>query len=150
MGKKTDPAMHSAERILNRTMDLLFDSGRCFRAHIEKKKSKCDYRFHRPLTDNEIQKIESRVNEIIQFGLAISEEWLSRVDAERKYNLARLPDDAGATVRIIKIGDYDTCPCIGPHVNTTDEIGRIRITTTSFDDGVLRIRFKLHRDNAAR
>jgi len=46
-------------------------------------------------------------------------------------------------IRIVKIGDYDACPCIGPHVNSTKEIGEFRIGSTSFDNGVLRIRYKL-------
>jgi Ser-tRNA(Ala) deacylase AlaX len=41
------------------------------------------------------------------------------------------------------MGDYDACPCIGEHVSSTGEIGQFRITTTSFEDGVLRVRFKL-------
>ena len=41
--KQTDPRMHSAEHILNQTMVQMYDCGRCFSAHIERKKSKCDY-----------------------------------------------------------------------------------------------------------
>jgi hypothetical protein len=63
MGKKDyDPAMHTAEHILNQTMDRLFACGRSFNAHIEKKKSKCDYRFPRPLTAEEISAVEEAVN----------------------------------------------------------------------------------------
>lgn len=36
--------MHTAEHILNRTMQNMFGCGRCFSAHINPKKSKCDYR----------------------------------------------------------------------------------------------------------
>ena len=142
-----DPRMHSAEHILNQIMDRFFNCGRCFRAHIEKKKSKCDYRFDRPLTKTEVQKIESKMNAIIQQGLPVTEGWISLAEAKENYNLERLPADVGEAIRIVKIGDYDACPCIGPHVKTTDEIGQFRITTTSFDSGVLRIRFKLYRDS---
>ncbi|MBU2585996.1 MAG: alanine-tRNA synthetase second additional domain-containing protein, partial [Bacteroidetes bacterium] len=47
------------------------------------------------------------------------------------------------TLRIIKIGDYDSCPCSGIHVNSTSEIGRFKIISTSFENDVLRLRFKL-------
>ncbi len=146
MGKKMDPGMHSAEHILNQTMDRLFKCGRCFSAHIEKKKSKCDYRFHRPLAEAEVREIESRVNEIIRREMPVTEKWIPRAGAREKYNLERLPANVDEQIRIVKIGDYDACPCIGPHVGATDEIGRFRITTTSFDSGVLRIRFKLNRN----
>lgn len=135
--------MHSAEHILNRTMDRMFDCGRCFSAHIEKKKSKCDYRFERELSQSEVVQIQARVNDIIQKNMSVSEEYITRAAAVQHYNTEKLPPDSGDRIRIIHIGDYDTCPCIGPHVNTTAEIGPFRITTTSFEDGVLRIRYKL-------
>jgi alanyl-tRNA synthetase len=121
----------------------MFDCGRCFSAHIEKKKSKCDYRFERELSQSEVVQIQARVNDIIQKNMSVSEEYITRAAAVQHYNTEKLPPDSGDRIRIIHIGDYDTCPCIGPHVNTTAEIGPFRITTTSFEDGVLRIRYKL-------
>jgi len=53
-----------------------------------------------------------------------------------------LPDDAGDLIRIIKIGDYDACPCSGVHVSSTKEIGGFQIISTSYDNDVLRVRFK--------
>ncbi|MCF8240873.1 MAG: hypothetical protein K9J16_05760 [Melioribacteraceae bacterium] len=58
-------------------------------------------------------------------------------------NLEKLPGDAGETIRIINIGDYDQCPCSGKHVSNTGEIGKFRIVSSDFNDGILRIRFKL-------
>jgi Ser-tRNA(Ala) deacylase AlaX len=121
----------------------MFGCGRCFGAHIEKKKSKCDYRFDRELSADEVNEIQTRVNDVIQEGMRVSEKFLSRPQAEQYYNTENLPPDSGDRIRIIHIGDYDACPCIGPHVISTREIGAFRITTTSFEDGVLRIRYKL-------
>jgi len=121
----------------------MFDCGRCFSAHIEKKKSKCDYRFERELSQSEVVQIQARVNDIIQKNMSVSEEYITRAAAVQHYNTEKLPPDSGDRIRIIRIGDYDTCPCIGPHVKSTREIGPFRITTTSFEDGVLRIRYKL-------
>jgi Ser-tRNA(Ala) deacylase AlaX len=135
--------MHSAEHILNQTMDRMFQCGRCFNAHIEKKKSKCDYRFDRELTRQELEEIQARVNQVIADDLAIREEQVSRAEALAKYNTEKLPENAGDTIRIIHIGDYDACPCIGEHVESTGDVGGFKITTASFDSGILRIRFKL-------
>lgn len=140
--KDYNPQMHSAEHILNQTMVRMFNCGRSFSAHIEKKKSKCDYRFERNLTESEIQTIENKVNEIIQQDLPVTEEFLSRDEAQKTFNLERLPEDAGNSVRIVKVGSYDACPCIGPHVSTTMEIGSFKIISTDFNEGVLRVRFK--------
>jgi misacylated tRNA(Ala) deacylase len=143
MKEYTDPGMHTAEHILNRTMVRMFDCGRAFSAHIEKKKSKCDYRFVRPLTDEETREIQVRVNAVIGDEMPVSEEYVSREEALARFNLERLPEDAGDRIRIVRVGDYDACPCIGRHVESTKEIGAFRITSTGFHDGVLRIRFKL-------
>ncbi len=143
MKEYSDPRMHSAEHLLNQTMVRMFNCGRSFRAHIEKKKSKCDYRFDRPLTDEEIGAIQSKVNEVIESDQPVQEEFLSREEAQSRFNLDRLPEETGDRIRIIRVGDYDACPCIGPHVKSTKEIGAFRILSSSFEDGVLRIRFKL-------
>ncbi len=144
MGHKDyPPKMHSAEHILNQTMLRMFNSGRSFSAHIEKKKSKVDYHFDRSLTENEIMELENRVNNIIESDLPVYEDFMPRAEAEKHFVLERLPDDVGDNLRIINIGDYDACPCIGQHVKSTKEIGQFKIISTGFDNEILRIRFKL-------
>ena len=143
MPKDYDPAMHSAEHILNQTMVRKFKSGRSFSNHIEKKKSKCDYHFNRDLSPEDILEIEEKVNFEIRKNHTVSEEYLTREEAQKYYYLERLPADAGNKIRIIKIGDYDACPCSGIHVKNTSEIGEFNIISTNFDNGVLRVRFKL-------
>lgn len=141
--KQYHPQMHSAEHILNQTMVRMFNCERSFSNHIEKKKSKCDYHFDRNLTQKEIEEIELKVNNVIQQDLIVKEELYSKEDAEKKFNLSKIPDDAGDKIRIIRIGEYDTCPCSGLHVSHTNEIGNFKIISTDFNEGVLRIRFKL-------
>jgi len=135
--------MHSAEHILNQTMVRMFCCGRCFRAHIEKKKSKCDYYFDRPLTEQEIRQIEKDVNDVIQADMVVTQEFITKEESQKHYNLERLPQNVGDDIRIVKIGDYDACPCSGTHVNSTKEIGEFQIASVSFDNSVLRIRYKL-------
>ena len=147
MSKEVDPRMHTAEHLLNQTMIMTVGSGRCFSAHIEKKKSKCDYHFERNLTDEEKNKIEETINNLIKEDLKVTEEFLPRTEAESKYNLIRLPEGAGDNIRIIKIGDYDSCPCVGEHVASTKELIGFRIISTDFQNGVLRIRYKLTVNN---
>ena len=141
--KEYDPRMHSAEHLLNQTMVRMFKCGRAFSAHIEKKKSKCDYHFDRNLTAEELAQIEQTVNENIQADLPIQESFINRAEAEQRFNLSRLPEEAGETIRVITIGDYDACPCSGPHAQSTKELGGIKIGSTDWNNGVLRVRFKL-------
>ncbi len=143
MKKNYDPRMHTVEHILNQTMDRLFGCGRCISAHIEKRRSKCDYRFERQLNEADLREVENRVNRVVGDDLPVIEEWTSKEKAKAIFNLERIPADASDAIRIVKIGDYDACPCIGPHVSSTREIGRFQITTTDLKNGVLRIRFRL-------
>ncbi len=144
MSKSYDPRMHSAEHILNQTMVRMFNCERSFSAHIEKKKSKCDYHFERNLTSKEIIEIEKRVNEVISSNLEVHEEFFQREEAKKEFNLERLPGDAGDKIRIIKIGNYDACPCSGIHIKSTSEIGKFNVISTSQENGILRVRFKLN------
>lgn len=135
--------MHSAEHVLNQTMVRMFNCGRSFSAHIEKKKSKCDYHFNRPLSKQEVSLIQKKVNQVIQADLAVTEQFMTREESKKHFKLDRVPEDVGDPIRIVRVGDYDACPCIGPHVSSTKEIGEFRIGSVSFEDGVLRIRYKL-------
>lgn len=143
MKKETDPKMHSAEHILNQTMVRLYDCGRSFSAHIEKKKSKCDYHFDRPLSEEELVEIEGKVNDVILADHPVSEEMVSFDVAKESYDLGKLPEHVPDTIRIVKIGNYDACPCIGEHVRKTGEIGHFKIISASYGENVLRLRFKL-------
>ena len=135
--------MHTAEHILNQTMDRMFGCGRAFSSHIEHKKSKCDYRIDRPLTEEEIQNIQNKVSDIIASNVDVTEAYISLEEGKQRFNLSRLPDDAGETLRIINVGDYDACPCSGVHVKNTSEIGEFSISSASFENGYVRLRFKV-------
>ena len=143
--KSADPHMHTAEHILNQTMVRLLGCERCFSAHIERKKSKCDYRITIPPTQEDMHGIEEQVNRIIQADLVVHADTLPRAEAAREFRLERLPDDAGDAIRIVRVGDYDACPCRGAHVSRTGELGAFRITSWDVNGDVLRIRFKLNR-----
>lgn len=141
--KQEFPPMHTCEHIVNRTMINLFGCGRAVSAHIEKKKSKLDYAIPQPLSDEDIIKIEETVNSVIAQHLDVTTEFITQKEAADRFDLKRLPKNASDTVRIVKVGDYDECLCIGLHVNNTSEIGTFKIISHDYNDGILRIRFKL-------
>lgn len=135
--------MHTAEHILNQTMVRMFGCERSRNAHIERKKSKCDYTLLQEPTAEQIAEIEKRVNEVICRQLPISIEYVTRENVPAGVDLGKLPDDASETLRIVRVGDYDTCACIGTHVGNTCEIGTFRIISHTWENGTLRLRFKL-------
>ena len=46
---------------------------------------------------------------------------------------------------LVRIGDYDVCPCIGKHVRSTSQIGRFELLGTNWDEQEhsFRVRFKI-------
>ncbi len=135
--------MHTAEHILNRTMVQLFGCPRSATSHIERKKSKCDYLLQQAPSDEQITAICKQVNEVISMNLAVTDELMSREQAADIVDLSKLPSDASEMLRIVRVGDYDSCACIGQHVSNTSEIGRFEIVSHDFDGVRWRVRFKL-------
>lgn len=136
--------MHTAEHILNATMVRMFGCPRSRNAHVEKKKSKCDYILASEPSETQIAAIENAVNDVISSHLGVTVEFMSREDAESVVDLSKLPEDASQTLRIVRIGDYDACACIGAHVSNTAEIGSFKILSHSYADGIWRVRWKLN------
>ena len=137
-----EPA-HTAEHILNQTMVRMFGCPRSRNAHVEKKKSKCDYILDAEPTPEQVAEIESKINAVIGQNLDVTIEFLVRDEAARLVDLSKLPEDASETLRIVRIGDYDTCACIGAHVQNTSEIGTFKVISHSFENGVWRLRWKV-------
>lgn len=135
--------MHTTEHVVNRTMINLFGCGRAVSAHIERKKSKLDFALPQAPTEEDVARIEATVNEVLQRDLPVSMEFITQAEAIGRFDLKRLPDDASETVRIVKVGDYDECLCIGQHVANTAEIGTFRIVSHDYQEGIFRMRFKL-------
>lgn len=141
--KQEYPPMHTAEHILNQTMARMFGCPRSHNAHIERKKSKCDYFLPAAPSDEQIAEIERQVNEIIARHLAVTIEYVTRSEVPAEVDLGKLPADASDTLRLVRIGDYDVCACIGNHVTNTSEIGYFKIISSDYADGTWRVRFKL-------
>ena len=141
--KEEYPPMHTAEHILNGTMVRLFGCPRSRNAHIERKKSKCDYLLDACPTEEEVARIEVAVNEVIGRHLDVTVEFMPRSEAAALVDLSKLPEDASETLRIVRVGDYDACACIGAHVRNTAEIGTFKILSHDFADGRWRVRWKV-------
>ena len=141
--KEEYPPMHTTEHIVNQTMVRLFGCGRAVSAHIERKKSKLDFELPQPPSDDEIRQVEEAVNRVIQEHLPVTTQYITQDEARTRFDLGRLPQNASDTVRVVKVGDYDECLCIGRHVENTSEIGTFKIISHDYKDGIFRMRFKL-------
>ena len=141
------PPMHTAEHILNQTMVRMFGCPRSKNAHIERKKSKCDYLLETAPTPEQVAEIETRVNEVIAANLPVTIEFVTHEEAAKMVDMSKLPEEVSQTLRIVRIGDYDACACVGAHVEHTGEIGQFVIISSDWEEGRWRVRFKLKGEN---
>ena len=154
--KEEFPPAHTAEHLLNQTMIRLFGSERSYNAHIERKKSKMSFHLDHKPSRQEEKEIERRMNELIEEDMPVTFELVTQneleerlqeggLEAESAISLDRLPEDASETIRLVRIGDYDVCPCIGKHVRSTSQIGRFEMLGTNWDEHErsFRVRFKI-------
>lgn len=93
--------------------------------------------FNGVLTLEELREIERKANEAIWKNLPIniafpSYEELSSLEYRSKLDLTE-------NVRIVTIPGYDTCACCAPHVDTTGQIGMIKITNVQSHRGGIRV-----------
>jgi alanyl-tRNA synthetase len=139
--------MHTAEHLLNQTMVRMFGCDRSKSSHIERKKSKCDYFVKEALMPEQIIEIESAVNAQIERNLSVNVLFVDKKNVPANVDLSKLPENVSDTLRLVSVGDYDICACIGDHVKSTLEIGQFKIISTDFNEGKIRIRFKLENCN---
>ena len=130
-----EPA-HTAEHILNQTMVRMFGCPRSRNSHVERKKSKLNSDLPVCPTEEQVKEIEAKVNEVIKADVPVTMEFVTRDNVPQEVSLEKLPEDASATLRLVRVGDYAVCACIGQHVEHTAEIGTFRISSTSWTPNV--------------
>ena len=143
--KEEFPPAHTAEHLLNQVMVRLFGCERSYNAHIERKKSKMSFHLERKPTRQEEREIARRMEQLIDEDLRVTFEFVTRDELPEGVSADRLPDDVSETIRLVRIGDYDVCPCIGRHVRSTSQIGRFEMLGTNWDEHErsFRVRFKI-------
>lgn len=155
--KEEFPPAHTAEHLLNQLMMRMFGCERSSNAHIERKKSKISYILDHKPDRKEEKEIERRMNELIEEDLPVTYEFLSRTELdgiimdaepdspESRLSTERLPENVSEAIRLVRIGDFDICPCIGKHVRSTGQIGHFEMLGTNWDNDKhsFRIRYKI-------
>lgn len=143
--KEEFPPAHTAEHLLNQVMMQMFGCERSSNAHIERKKSKISYILDHKPTRQEEKAIEHQMNELIEADLPVTFEYVDKYHIPKDIKFDRLPENVSDTIRLVRIGDFDLCPCIGRHVRSTSQIGRFEMLGTNWDEEKhsFRIRFKV-------
>ena len=143
--KEEFPPAHTAEHLLNQVMVRLFGCERSYNAHIERKKSKMSFHVDHKPTRQEEKEIEREMQRLIAEDLPVTFEVVKLSDLPEGVRIDRLPEGVSDSIRLVRIGDYDVCPCIGKHVRSTSQIGRCEMLGTNGDEQErsFRVRFKI-------
>ncbi len=98
---------------------------------------------------DDIMFLERRANELIETNLPVTKENQPRSEVETEVPEGRarldLIPESVDPLRIVRIGEFDVCPCGGTHVSELRDIGNIEITDYSItEDDLSVIRFCLY------
>lgn len=143
--KEEFPPAHTAEHLLNQVMIRMFGTERSSNAHIERKKSKMTFILDHKPDRKEEKAIEAEMNRLIAEDLPVTYEMVDRNNIPDGVSVEKLPEDASEMLRLVRIGDFDVCLCIGKHVRSTAQIGRFEMLGTNWDEEkhAFRVRFKV-------
>ncbi|WP_203636223.1 alanyl-tRNA editing protein [Thermobrachium celere] len=95
------------------------------------------------ITDEIVQKVEDRVNELIFKNIPVK-SYIVNFDEAKKLPLRKLPPTE-VDIRIVEIEGIDYSPCCGTHVKSLGEIGMIKILKTEKYKNMTRVYFKCGR-----
>lgn len=142
--------LHTATHLLNETLRFVLKDKNIKQrgSNITPERLRFDFSFSRKLTDEEIKKVEDKMNEIISSNLKITREEIPLEDAissgaQSEFG-AKYPEMV-SVYTIHKPGKMDEWYskeiCTGPHVGSTKELGKFKILKEeSSSSGVRRIK----------
>ncbi|MBU0684292.1 MAG: alanyl-tRNA editing protein [Thermoplasmatota archaeon] len=83
-------------------------------------------------TDEMISDVERKCNEILASGAKVEICTTSRIELEKEVDVQRASLDllpkSVQELRVVRIEQYDVCPCAGTHVRSLSELGNVKIT----------------------
>ena len=110
-------------------------------SNITAERLRFDFNLERKLGDDELRKIEQRVNEIITTKLAVTFKEMSLSEAKEMGATGTFTERYGDKVRVYSIGNFAHEICGGPHAMNTGELGTFKILKEeSVASGVRRVK----------
>ena len=139
-------AYHSATHLLHESLRrVLGDHVTQKGSLVEPERLRFDFSHMKPITNEEVEKIEKYVNEIVQKKSEVKTRIMTPKEAVENGALALFGEKYGEEVRVLSMGDegdkyFSTELCGGTHVKNTADIGKFKIISqSSIAAGVRRI-----------
>jgi alanyl-tRNA synthetase len=121
---------HSATHLMHRALrEVLGDHVRQKGSLVDEHRTRFDFSHSKPLTAEEIAEVEDRVNRAILANVPVQASVMKYDEALKAGALALFGEKYGATVRVLRMGEYSTELCGGTHVARTGDIGLFKIVT---------------------
>lgn len=132
---------HTATHLLHSVLrELLGEHAQQAGSWVGPDRLRFDFMHTKPLTSEEIQKLEERVNAHILRNDPVEPVWMSREESRTEGAIAFFGEKYGEKVRVLNVSNYSKELCGGTHIRSTGEIGQFRITSeSSIGSGVRRI-----------
>lgn len=97
-------------------------------SNINAERLRFDFNAAEKLTAEQLKAVEALVNQKIQENLPVEMQEMSKDEALKLAKVSFDPSKYGDQVKVYKIGDFSTELCGGPHVASTSELGKFKIT----------------------
>jgi len=132
---------HSGTHLLHKALqEVLGPEATQAGSLVEPDRLRFDFRWPRPLSDEEIRDVEGRVNAAIWADLPVRKHVMPYAEAIEEGAMALFGEKYGDEVRVVSMGDWSKELCGGTHVDSTGEIGSLLIVSeTGIGAGIRRI-----------
>lgn len=129
-------ATHTALHVVKGAVQKVLGADLTTSVYVQGRHGRLTVRFERRPTEEEVAKIEQSANQKVAEGAEVLEFEMDREEAEGHfgtsiYDLFPVPREV-TRLRIVRIPDWNINCCLERHLDSTSQVGRIRLEAPRF------------------